>query len=210
MAKKYRPLVELQNLDKTTTMTKTPEIILASTSPRRKQLLEQIDLSFEIIPSSVHEDFSISLEPEQFAMHYAQAKAENVALQHPGSLVIGADTIVVFDGKILGKPKDENDSFNMLSMLSGQTHKVVTGVSIQWKNNNINDTFFETTYVTFTRFDSNAINCYIETYHPFDKAGSYGIQDSFSVYVKKIEGDFYNVMGFPLSAFFKRFSDIIH
>jgi len=201
-------LEELQNSDNK--MTNPPKIILASTSPRRKQLLEQIDLSFEIIPSSIHEDFSIPLAPEPFAQHYAHAKAENIAIQHPDALVIGADTIVVFNNKILGKPKDKQDSFNMLSMLSGQTHRVITGVSIHWQNKNIIDTFFETTFVTLTQINSSAINHYIETYRPFDKAGSYGIQDSFSVYVKKIEGDFYNVMGFPLSAFFKRFSRITH
>lgn len=186
-----------------------PRIILASNSPRRKQLLEQIDLSFDIIPSKIYEDFSIDLDPKAFAQHYAKAKACDLAKNYPNALVIGADTIVVFDGQILGKPKDEEDSVRMLSMLSGQTHAVITGVSLQWENEQISETFCESTKVTFRPLSKSDILHYIKIYQPFDKAGSYGIQDWFSVCVEKINGDFYNVMGFPLSAFYQKFRGII-
>lgn len=189
-------------------MTKPPKIILASTSPRRKQLLEQIDFSFEIIPSTIYEDFNISLKPKNFAMHYAELKAKDVASNYTDALVIGADTIVVYDDKILGKPKDKNESFDMLTMLSGNTHKVITGVSIQWQSCNISETFAEETFVTFREINKSDILYYISTYNPFDKAGSYGIQDWFSVYVKEIKGDFYNVLGFPLSSFYQRYKRI--
>ncbi len=184
-------------------------IILASGSPRRKQLLEQIDLDFEVIPSQVHEDFSIDLSPPEFVEHYAREKANDVAQTHPDKWVIGADTVVVFDSHILGKPKDREDSFGMLKQLSGNTHQVYTGVSLQHLDQGVNDTFYEKTNVTFNTLGDNVINYYIDTYHPFDKAGSYGIQDWFSVCVKRIEGCFYNVMGFPLSRFYDHFSTLL-
>lgn len=187
----------------------SPKIILASMSPRRKQLLEQIDLSFDVIPSEVHEDFNIQLSPNQFAMHYAKEKALDLAGKYPNSLVIGADTIVVYNNQILGKPIDKKDSFRMLRMLSNHTHYVVTGVSLQWKNKQIEKTFFEKTFVTFNQLTENDISYYINTYNPLDKAGSYGIQDWFSVCVNKIEGDFYNVMGFPLSSFYREYKKIL-
>ncbi|MBT6943331.1 MAG: Maf family protein, partial [Candidatus Marinimicrobia bacterium] len=110
---------------------KSASIILASGSPRRKQLLEQIDLKFQVIPSQIHEDFNIDLKPQKFVEHYAEKKAKDVAKQYGDKWVIGADTVVVYHSEILGKPKDEKDSFRMLKMLSGHTHKVYTGVSIQ-------------------------------------------------------------------------------
>ncbi len=180
-------------------------IILASESPRRQILLEQIDLSFQVIPSNVHEDFSLDLPPKEFVQHYAQLKAKTIAKKFPKSLVIGADTVVVFDNHILGKPKSKAESRWMLKQLSGQTHSVTTGVSLQWVNQRYSETFFEKTDVTFNTLSDSIISYYINTYKPFDKAGSYGIQDWFSVCVKKVNGCFYNVMGFPLSAFYTRY-----
>jgi len=184
-------------------------IVLASGSPRRKQLLEQIDLEFEVVPSQINEDFSINLSPTDFVEHYAQEKAKDVAKSYPDKWVIGADTIVVLGSHILGKPKDGNDSFHMLKQLSGNTHQVITGVSIQNINQDISNSFHERTNVTFNSLSDNVINYYIETYKPFDKAGSYGIQDWFSVCVNRIDGCFYNVMGFPLSSFNSHFIDLL-
>jgi len=184
-------------------------IVLASGSPRRKQLLEQIDLEFEVVPSQINEDFSINLSPTDFVEHYAQEKAKDVAKSYPDKWVIGADTIVVLGSHILGKPKDGNDSFHMLKQLSGNTHQVITGVSIQNIKQDISDSFHERTNVTFNSLSDNVINYYIETYKPFDKAGSYGIQDWFSVCVNRIDGCFYNVMGFPLSSFYSHFIDLL-
>ena len=183
-------------------------IILASGSPRRKQLLEQIDLEFEVVPSQIYEDFSLNLSPTDFVEYYAQEKAKDVANSYPDKWVIGADTIVVFESDTLGKPKNEKDSFQMLKRLSGNTHQVITGVSIQNIKQDISDSFHERTNVTFNTLSDNIINYYIETYEPFDKAGSYGIQDWFSVNVHKIKGCFYNVMGFPLSAFYHHYRAI--
>lgn len=185
-------------------------IVLASGSPRRKQLLEQIDLEFLVIPSQVHEDFDLDLSPEKFVEHYAKEKAKDIAKAHPDKWIIGADTIVVFNAEILGKPKDREDSFRMLKMLSGNTHQVFTGVSIQQSKMQVSDTFHEYTNVTFNTLDDMVISYYIDTYKPFDKAGSYGIQDWFSVCVNHIDGCFYNVMGFPLSMFYSRFSALLN
>lgn len=195
---------------KNTLLQNCPPIILASNSPRRKNLLELIDLPFKVITSSVHEDFNIDLKPIEFAKHYANLKALDVADSNPDSLVIGADTIVVLDDEIIGKPVDENDSKAMLRKLSGRTHTVVTGVSLVWKENNIEDTFHEKTKVTFQKLTDEQIQYYVDNYHPLDKAGSYGIQDWFAVCVKKIDGCFYNVMGMPLSKFYQHFTKIIN
>ena len=184
-------------------------IILASGSPRRKQLLEQIDLEFEVVPSQIYEDFSLNLSPTDFVEHYAQEKAKDVANSYLDKWVIGADTIVVFESHILGKPKNKKDSFQMLKRLSGNTHQVITGVSIQNIKQDISDSFHERTNVTFNTLSDNIINYYIKTYKPFDKAGSYGIQDWFSVCVNRIDGCFYNVMGFPLSRFYSHFIDLL-
>ena len=184
-------------------------IILASGSPRRKQLLEQIDLEFEVVPSQIYEDFSLNLSPTDFVEYYAQEKAKDVANSYSDKWVIGADTIVVFESHILGKPKNEKDSFQMLKRLSGNTHQVITGVSIQNIKQDISDSFHERTNVTFNTLSDNIINYYIEIYEPFDKAGSYGIQDWFSVCVNRIDGCFYNVMGFPLSSFYSHFIDLL-
>ena len=187
-----------------------PPIILASNSPRRKSLLELIDLPFKVIASSVHEDFNINLKPTEFAKHYAHLKAQDIAEKHPNSLVIGADTIVVLDNEIIGKPTDEEDSKLMLKKLSGRTHAVITGVSLVWQDKNILDIFNEKTDVTFQELTDEQIQYYVKYYHPLDKAGSYGIQDWFAVCVKKIDGCFYNVMGMPLSKFYSHFMKIIN
>lgn len=183
-------------------------IILASASPRRKQLLDMIDIDFEVIPSDVHEDFKIDLNHEDFVQHYAREKSLDIAEKYPDHLVIGADTIVVLDSKILGKPKDEADSFNMLKSLSGRTHTVYTGVSLNHINEKISDTFFEQTQVSFNELSDSVISYYIDTYKPLDKAGSYGIQDWFAINVNRIDGCFYNVMGFPLAAFFSHYKNM--
>lgn len=179
--------------------------VLASNSPRRQALLEQIGLDFLVQKSSVHEDFSIDLSPVDFAEFYAGKKAENVAEKYPDDLVIGADTIVVLGDRILGKPGSRDESRAMLTMLSGKTHTVITGVSLIHRSICYVDTFHEKTDVTFNILSEEEINDYIDTCRPFDKAGSYGIQDRFSVHVKKIDGCFYNVVGFPLARFYQSY-----
>jgi len=184
-------------------------IILASNSPRRKQLLEMIGINFDVQPSSVYEDFNLDLSPEDFVQHYAREKSLDIANKNHDHFVIGADTVVVYNQKILGKPKNIDDSFNMLKSLSGQTHSVYTGVSINKIDEGISETFFEQTHVIFNKLTDEDISYYIETYKPLDKAGSYGIQDWFAVCVNRIEGCFYNVMGFPLAAFYSHYKKYI-
>ncbi len=187
-----------------------PPIILASNSPRRKALLELIDLPFKVISSSIHEDFNVDLKPIEFVKHYANLKALNVAQKYSDHLVIGADTIVVLDGEIIGKPVNENDSKAMLRKLSGRTHTVITGVSLIWQEKNVAETINEKTNVTFQNLTDGQIQYYIDNYQPLDKAGSYGIQDWFAVCVKNINGCYYNVMGMPLSNFYKHLMKIIN
>ena len=184
------------------------QIILASKSPRRQALLHQIGLDFAVIISGIDEDISINLPPDQLVEHFAREKAHAVAVDYPDQLVIGADTIVVLDGRIFGKPKDHEDSFNMLSTLSGNTHQVITGVAIHLRVKNLDEIFHEVTRVTFNTLSDRDINYYIDTYNPFDKAGSYGIQDWFAVFVKHIDGCFYNVMGLPLANFWERINKL--
>ena len=184
------------------------DIILASGSPRRKTILSQVGLDFTIEASKVNEDFSISLPPKAFCEHWAREKAIDVAKGHSDKLIIGADTIVIIDDNILGKPKSYKESFAMLKSLSGKTHQVLTGVSLIHLNLGIDLTFNEATDVSFCFLTDEEIKEYIDKYQPYDKAGSYGIQDGFSVYVEKINGCFYNVMGFPISRFHKFYKAI--
>ena len=185
-------------------------IILASNSPRRKKLLEKIGLIFNVIPSNIHETTDLDLEPSLFVEHYAHEKAHYVANSNQNKWVIGADTIVVFEDKIFGKPKNKSESYEMLNSLSGNIHKVYTGVSIQNKKRGIISNFHEKTEVEFNTLTKSNIFYYIDRYKPFDKAGSYGIQDSFSIHIKRINGCYYNVMGLPLARFYDNFSRLIN
>ena len=180
------------------------KMILASSSPRRKELLQHLDYPFDIILPNVDESLlAPNSNPEQYCITLAEMKAKDISQYYPHSLVIGADTIVVLENQILNKPEDSVQAENMLSMLSGKTHKVYTGVCLKWMENNIQHAFAETTLVTFRELDNQDILHYIETCPPYDKAGSYGIQDWSSVFVKNIQGCYDNVVGFPLSRFYQ-------
>ncbi|MFD2446221.1 Maf family protein [Bacillus sp. CGMCC 1.16607] len=172
-------------------------LVLASSSPRRKELLENIHLSFEISSSDVDESFSEHLSPEDVVMELAERKAKAVAKDYPSSFVLGADTIVVLEGNILGKPADEKEASRMLTKLSGKTHDVYTGVSIIYLNDTIR--FFEKTTVTFWELTEAEINMYVSSGEPLDKAGAYGIQQLGSYLVKEIQGDYFNVVGLPIA-----------
>ena len=185
------------------------KIILASKSPRRTEILKMIGLDFDIAPSKLDEKIIINLKGEQFAEYWSKEKAKLISSQYPESLVIGADTIVIFDNQILGKPKDKNDSKNMLQMLSGNMHQVITGVTLICKNKQISKTFSESTKVFVRKIPNDEIDFYINNYNTFDKAGSYGIQEWFSIWIEKINGCYYNVMGLPISKFHKEYSEII-
>lgn len=179
-------------------MKNVPELILASGSPRRKELLEQAGYAFRIITSDADEIACSDLGPADVAVQNARAKAVAVAseLDEP-TPVIGADTIVVLDGTIFGKPADEANAAEMLRLLSGRTHQVITGVCIVEGANE--RSFSETTDVTFKALSEDEIASYIATGEPLDKAGAYGIQGKGGALVDHIDGSFDNVVGLPIA-----------
>lgn len=172
-------------------------LILASSSPRRKELLENLHLTFDIFSSDVDESYDPGLSPAEVVMELANRKAQAVFKENPDAFVIGSDTIVVLDGKILGKPLNEADAKNMLGMLSGNQHDVYTGVSILSPNHSSH--FYERTEVLFWELTDEEITAYVQSGEPFDKAGAYGIQQLGSMLVKKINGDYFAVVGLPVS-----------
>ncbi|MBS4191465.1 septum formation inhibitor Maf [Bacillus sp. FJAT-49705] len=172
-------------------------LILASSSPRRKELLENLHITFEVSSSDVDENFDPALTPGEIVMELSSRKARAVSMKHQNSFVIGADTIVVLDEIVLGKPKDRADAYSMIKKLSGKEHSVYTGVSIVAPENEIK--FYVKTDVVFWELSDEEINAYIDTGEPFDKAGAYGIQGFGSMLVKKIDGDYFSVMGLPIS-----------
>ena len=186
------------------------KIILASESKRRKDLLKLLNFDFITIAANIDESkiFNLNLKPEEACTELAFLKAKKVSLKNNDKIVIGGDTIVVVGNEVLGKPSDKVSAFKMLNKLSNKTHEVITGISIQYKNKDIVSNFHEKTYVTFNKLNNDDINYYINNNHPYDKAGSYGIQDWSSIFVKKIEGCFYNVVGFPISKFYFNFKKL--
>lgn len=173
--------------------------ILASASPRRKEILELADLKFDIMPSNAQE-ITTKTAPNEVVMELASIKAKDIYKKsEKQSMIVGADTVVAYQGQILGKPADEADAKRMLTMLSGQTHEVYTGVCII--EDGKTKTFYEETKVTFYEISDEQIDHYIKTGEPMDKAGSYGIQGKAAVFIKGIEGDYYNVVGFPIARF---------
>lgn len=179
-------------------------IILASGSPRRKELLSYIVGDFDIIPSSLEENAQGN--PEQQTLKLAKDKALDVAASYPGAVVIGADTLVAVDDKILGKPKDKRDAADMLRMLSGRTHKVYTGVAIISGEKILTECVV--TEVTFGTMTDGEITSYIETGEPMDKAGAYGIQGLSGKYICGINGDYFNVMGLPQNTVYNMLKSI--
>lgn len=176
-------------------------VILASASPRRRELLMQVGIVPEIIPSDVEETVS-STKPEEVVLELSAQKAEAVAAQtlkeHVHTVVLGADTVVAADGEILGKPRDEQDAVRMLSMLQGRTHQVYTGVAMIFGETGERVTFTEKTDVTVYPMTEEQIRQYVATKEPMDKAGAYGIQGAFAAYIKGISGDYNNVVGLPV------------
>ncbi len=174
------------------------KIILASSSPRRESILKSIKLDFDVIPSEYAEPHNQTAFSYEFVENLAYNKALDVAKKYrDNKIVIGADTIVVIDNKILGKPKDYKDAFRMLKELSGRTHFVVTGVAVINSEDLSYKTQSETTYVTFKKLTDKQIEDYIKDYKPYDKAGSYGIQELPEGFIEKVEGELDNVIGLP-------------
>ena len=180
------------------------KFILASSSPRRRELLLRLQTPFDIILPDVDESIiPPDGSPETYCTALAELKANDISQHYPNNLVIGSDTIVVLDDQIMGKPDDKSQAQKMLDSLSGRTHHVYTGVCLKWAERNIHHLFAEVTMVTFRELEERDINHYIESYPPYDKAGSYGIQDWSAVFVQEIKGCYDNVVGFPISRFYQ-------
>lgn len=173
------------------------KLILASASPRRRELLLQAGLQFDVMPSAADETVPPGLSQEELVKTLARLKAEDVFRDHPDHVVIGSDTLVFFEGKALGKPSSPEEAAAMLRMLSGKVHTVSSGVCICSPQKTI--CFAETTEVEFFPLSEEEIAAYIETKEPLDKAGAYGIQGRGGVFVRRIVGDYYNVVGLPLA-----------
>jgi septum formation protein len=176
------------------------DVILASASPRRYELLKNLGLNFKVIPSHAEESHEKRADMEEVVKANARLKGEAVAKKYPEALVISADTIVALNDHIMGKPKNEQDAFEMLKALSGQTHRVYTGLGL------FNDKRFVLdavcTQVRFRNLSDEEIWAYINTGEPFDKAGGYGIQGQGALLVEGINGCYYNVVGLPLTRLF--------
>lgn len=184
-------------------------IILASASPRRKELLQLICDSFQIIPADIDETISNDIPLEASPEYLATEKARHIHLNnHYNDIVIGSDTGVFFDNNMLGKPKDKQDAIAMLKALSGKQHKVITGCAIFYKDKCIS--FSQTTNVEFYKLTDTEIEAYVNTGEPIDKAGAYGIQGKGATLVKKIDGDFYNVVGLPVALLNKKLDEILN
>ena len=177
-------------------------IVLASQSPRRKKLLSLLYQEFVCQPADIDEDLPYDGNPDSYCRNLALLKAKEIAKKQTDSLVIGSDTIVVYNNESLGKPTSAKDAERILSQLSGHSHSVFTGVALI--NGTKEISFSVETEVVFHTLSDQEIKAYVVTGSPMDKAGAYGIQDDWgAVFVKKIIGDYYNVVGFPLQAFYK-------
>jgi len=171
--------------------------VLASASPRRKELLKKIISDFIVCPSDISEDIPTNIKAADVAEHLATKKALDISKHYPNDIVIGCDTIIVYNDKIYGKAKDKNDAFNMLKTFSGKTHSVITGVCIISKNKSIS--FSSINEVTFYDLSDKEIENYLQSEEYIDKAGAYAIQGKAGLFVKKIHGDYNSIVGLPVS-----------
>lgn len=189
------------------------KVILASGSPRRKMLLEWAEVDFEVVVSDADESYSPLMQPAEVAVSIAQKKNQAVSAnlndKSIDPIIISADTIVVLDNEIIGKPISQNDAIAIIQKLSGKKHQVITAVNVRDSNKNI--CFYDTTEVVFHELTLNQIKHYVEHYKPYDKAGAYAIQEWIGVVgIHSIHGDFYNVMGLPVSKVLRVLQDDFH
>ena len=170
-------------------------VVLASQSPRRRQLLSLIGIAHDVRPANIDESYFAGEQPRAHAIRLARGKAEAIAA--PGAVTIGSDTIVVVDGDVLGKPADASEAARMLRRLSGRAHTVITAVAVHWRDRLVADA--EEVTVTFRQLSDAEISAYIATGEPMDKAGAYGIQGYGATIVERVDGDYFAVMGLPLN-----------
>lgn len=182
------------------------QLILASSSPRRTALLRQIGLQFNVHPSHIDETIDEEVTPEEHVLILSERKARSVAMHFASGIVLGADTIVVIDREIINKPRSAEEAVRMLKQLSGRRHAVFTGISLVNAGTGAMTQVAEKTAVWFRPLEMDEIKAYVATGSPLDKAGAYGIQDDFgAVFVEKVNGCFYNVVGLPLARFYQMY-----
>lgn len=187
------------------------QIVLASRSPRRKQLLESLGLDFIVHPSDIDESKIYNASPDKYVISLAKAKAVAVSNEYSDSIIIGSDTTVHFKGDYLNKPETKEEAYQMLSSLSGNYHSVYSGISVLDNSRMILKTDYSETKVKFRNLFKDEIEQYIESGSPMDKAGAYGIQDDFgATFVERIKGDFYNVVGLPLVKLYLILMELAH
>lgn len=179
-------------------LSKSKQLILASASPRRKKLLEQIGLIIKVVPSNIDEKLNPRLKPKAQAEQLSLQKAQAVAKTTKDAIIIAADTLVIIENEILGKPKDQKDARRMLKKLRNRKHSVITGYTILDTETKKVITTAEETFVHMKKLSDKEIDAYIKTKEPFDKAGAYAINERGSLLMEKIHGDFFNVVGLPL------------
>lgn len=184
-------------------------LVLASQSPRRKELMTLLPWQFEIQVKEVEEIINLEWSPQENVKSLAMQKAQAVGKENLNQIIIGADTIVCLNGEIMGKPKDEVHAKAMLKKLSGQIHHVFTGVAILCKERRIKESFYIETKVKMQDLSDKEIDNYLQTKEPFDKAGAYGIQGYGARYIEGIEGDYYNVMGLPVHALYEKLKTLL-
>ncbi|UCC80481.1 MAG: septum formation protein Maf [Candidatus Zixiibacteriota bacterium] len=184
------------------------KIVLASGSPRRRKILTEMGFDFEIAVADVVEDIIPGETPAGHVIRLSGNKAEKVAVGYPDDMVVGADTAVVLDGVILGKPESEKEAFEMLLKLSGKAHTVFTGITVMVMNEKIRRSGFDRTDVTFNELSETQVSEYVSSGEPLDKAGSYGIQGMGSFLVKSYAGEIDTVIGFPSKLFKKMYTEV--
>ena len=173
------------------------QLILASASPRRKTLLDDMGLAFAVQVTNVEEDDRPHLKPDNLVLNNAILKAESVAKEAPDALVLGSDTTVAFEGRIFSKPQDLNEAMQMLETLSDQWHEVYSAISLRWTNGDFKESFYEVSQVKFRALTPSIIRKYHSRVNPLDKAGAYGIQEASDLIIDSIKGSFNNIMGLP-------------
>jgi len=181
-------------------MRKKKPIILASASPRRRELLALVGLKFIVDAGEYEEDMNTDLSPPELAKFLSRKKAEDAAGRHKNAIIIAADTFIVFRGALMGKPRDEGEAKAMLKKLSGKTHSVITGYTIINTESRKSLSRVIQTRVSFKRLTVQEVDVYVRSKEPLDKAGAYAIQGLGSIIVRKIEGDYFNIIGLPLSS----------
>lgn len=179
----------------------TRRFILASASPRRRELLQDLQYPFEVVSADCEEYFDRTLTISSAIEQIALCKAQAVWEQYPEAVVLGADTMVCYEHKVMGKPGNRKEAYRILKQLSGKTHTVVSGVAIVWKGKA--ELFHEETSVTFYDLDEDLLLRYLDSREPYDKAGAYGIQGMGKLFVRELHGDYFNVMGLPIAAVYR-------